>query len=137
MMTLRSSTHWLDGVGIGISSLCIVHCLLVPIAIALSPVWSTWLTLPEDMHLWLLALALPFSGIVLWRASKRYPHTKLSLGLGVAGLALMSAGIFIEREIAEVAVTTAGAGLVAIAHLRNWRCRGHQARTDHRSSASR
>lgn len=136
-MTQQTSSSWLDGVGVGISGLCILHCLLLPLIIALAPVWSSWLALPEDLHVWLLAMALPFSGIVLWRASKRYTRTKASLGLGVAGLALMSAGIFIEREIAEVAVTTAGAILVAIAHLRNWRCRGHQVSTRRHSSANR
>lgn len=135
-MTQQTSSYWLDGVGVGISGLCILHCLLLPLIIALAPAWSSWLALPEDLHVWLLAMALPFSGIVLWRASKRYTRTKVSLGLGVAGLALMSVGIFVEKENAEVFLTTAGAGLVAIAHLRNWRCRGHQVSTRRRSSAN-
>ncbi|WP_282099727.1 hypothetical protein [Qipengyuania qiaonensis] len=37
----------------------------------------------------------------------------------LAGLAIMAVGIFAEQEIAEVALTSFGAVLVAIAHLRN------------------
>ncbi|KLE33557.1 MerC domain-containing protein [Aurantiacibacter gangjinensis] len=119
-MTLRRQANWLDGIGITISSICIVHCLLPPVIIALSPAWSTWLDLPEDLHPLLVAIALPFSGTVLWKAAKRSPHAQLSLGLGMVGLASMVFGLFAKSDAIEVATTSVGAILVAMAHLRNW-----------------
>ena len=125
-MTSKAQARWLDGVGIGISSVCMIHCLFLPLIIVLSPAWSSWLDIPEDIHPWLLALALPFSGTVLWRAASAFPRAKLSLALGLTGLAMMSAALFIEREKVEIAMTSIGALLVASAHLRNWRSREHR-----------
>lgn len=125
-MALRKQASWLDGIGIGISSVCIVHCLLLPLIIALSPAWSAWLDMPDELHPWLLARALPFSGIVLGKAARNSSRARLSLAMGVAGLAIMSIGLLAKSEMAEIAVTSGGAMLVAIAHLRNWRCREHR-----------
>ncbi|MDG6077708.1 MerC domain-containing protein [Erythrobacter litoralis] len=125
-MRARRASSWLDGIGIGISSLCVVHCLLLPLVIALSPAWSAWLNLPESIHLWILIVALPFSGTVLWRSAQNSARGRASFGIGMMGLMLMGAGLFAEREIVEVAITISGASLVAMAHLRNWRCPGRR-----------
>jgi len=42
-MDSASRTHWMDWdrLGIGLSALCAVHCLLTPVVLSLLPLWHT------------------------------------------------------------------------------------------------
>jgi hypothetical protein len=114
----------MDGLAIGVSFACIVHCLALPAVIALLPAWSAWLDLPEAIHIWVLAFALPFSLAVLLRsARKRWRFGPL--WFGIAGLALMCAGLAVSDHNAETVITSLGAALLAAAHVMNWRNRSH------------
>lgn len=117
--------NWFDGIAIGISMACMVHCLILPLIVALMPAWSRWLDVPESFHLLVLLSAVPLSTMVLWRASCRLTRGRLPFALGMAGLGLMGAGVAIEGWSIEPAVTTVGALSLAAAHLINWRRRAH------------
>lgn len=109
----------LDSIAITVSFACLVHCLALPVLVALLPVWSAWLDVPEAFHVWVLAFAAPFSLTVLIRAAKGRARF-VPLWMGVAGLAIMTLGLIV-REAFEPPVTSLGAGLLAWAHIRNWR----------------
>ena len=128
MMQDRKQAGWLDLMGIGISGACLAHCLLLPLIVAFAPAWSHLLDLPANVHGWILALALPFSGSVLWSDARRSLSARRSLAIGLAGLGLMTVGIFATPELLEIVLTSCGGIMVATAHLRNWRCRrsGHR-----------
>lgn len=112
----------LDGIAIGVSFTCMVHCLALPALVALLPAWSAWLDVPEAFHVWVLAFALPFSLAVLLRASRgRWWFGPLWLGIG--GLALMGLGLALRDPLIEPIVTSLGAVLLAAGHLVNWRLR--------------
>jgi len=117
----------LDGLAIGVSLTCLVHCLALPLLIALLPAWSAWLDVPEAFHAWIIAFAAPFSLAILLRAARGrlwFPP----LWLGLAGLGIMALGLGVHHPAMEAAVTSAGALILAAAHIANWRRRAHPGR---------
>jgi len=110
----------LDRWGMILSSVCLVHCLALPVAAALLPI----LALPAESHEWvhplLIGLALPVTGTAMirgWRAHRR----RGPLLLGMVGLGMIGAAIFQHGTLAESALTLCGGLIVASAHVMNWR----------------
>lgn len=110
----------LDKAAIWLSALCLIHCLSVPLAFLLAPSISGWLDATETQTHWLLfGLAVPISGIALYRGYKRQPNT-LTVSTGVIGLALMLLAVLhLLGEAFEITLTTLGVVLVMVAHIRN------------------
>ncbi|WP_066681603.1 MerC domain-containing protein [Sphingomonas sp. CCH9-E2] len=115
---------WFDGLAVGASVLCLIHCLALPIVIAALPALAARLDLGEGFHLGVLAFALPVSAVALGEGWRR--HRGLTpLFVGAAGLVLLAAGLAFEEWVAvETGVTVAGSLLLAGAHVANWRGRG-------------
>lgn len=116
--------NMMDSVAIGVSFACLVHCLALPLIIALLPAWSAWLDVPEAFHVWILVFAAPFSLTVLLRAA-RGRLWFAPLWLGIAGLVAMGLALLAGNTTMETVVTTIGGILLASAHLMNWRRRVH------------
>jgi hypothetical protein len=122
MAQLKVRENVLDTIAIGISVTCLVHCLALPVLIALLPVWSAWLDVPESFHAWLIAFALPFSLGILWQAARRQSWF-VAVWLGVGGLALMAGALAVSSATMEAVVTSLGSLMLAAAHFMNWRRR--------------
>lgn len=120
-------TRWLDRSAIGLSGLCLVHCLAFPVIVALLPAMAPILPQQPWVHSAILATALPLAGFALWRGWRR--HRDLRPGfLGVVGLYLMGAGLALgEGRLMETVLTVIGGLLLASAHALNWRL-DHDAR---------
>lgn len=114
---------WFDGLAVGASALCLLHCLGLPILIAALPALAGRLDLGDGFHLGVLAFALPVSAYALGEGWRR--HRGLTpLFVGAAGLALLALGLAFEAwAVVETGVTVAGSLLLAGAHLANWRGR--------------
>ena len=114
---------WFDGLAVGASVLCLIHCLALPIVIAALPALAARLDLGEGFHLGVLAFALPVSAVALGEGWRR--HRGLTpLFVGAAGLTFLAAGLAFEEWVAvETGVTVAGSLLLAGAHVANWRGR--------------
>lgn len=118
----------LDGMGIAISGLCLVHCLAVPVGSALLPLVAHSIALPEWMHLALLSAALPVAATALWQGWRRHRQAAAA-AVGAAGLVLLGVGLAFHEglvgaadpELADRIATAMGALLLAGAHWRNWR----------------
>jgi len=118
-----SQVDWMERAAIGASLACLVHCLALPLLIALLPVLSAILYVPEAFHLWVLGLAVPSAGFALWQGRSRH-GARHPLIMGACGLVLLAAGALLLGETAwEAPVTTAGSVLLASAHIINWRLR--------------
>ena len=103
--------------GMGLSALCLVHCIALPWLLASVPVVML-AALPEGLreNEWLhAALILPVllvSGPVLLRASSG----RWQIGLVLAAFAALIGGLFIGSEVGEQALTVTGAALLLAAH---------------------
>lgn len=117
----------LDGFAVAISTLCLLHCLALPVALTLLPaLGTTWLA-DERLHLWLLLFVLPSSSVALGLGCRRHRSIAVA-GRGAAGLTLLAATALLVGpawgEAAERILTAVAACLVASAHVGNYRlCR--------------
>ncbi len=112
---------WLDGIGIGLSSLCLAHCLLLPLAIVAIPAISVGILASEWVHWLLLALALPISLYAFWRGRRHHQQWQPG-AFGLTGLALMLCAVALPvGEIMETVLTVIGAILLATGHVVNQR----------------
>lgn len=115
---MKSSVpHLLDGSAIGLSGLCLIHCLALPMAAAFAPLLGVW-SEAEWVHLTFVLLAAPLSVGALLLTRRRRP---VAIALAATGLALMAAAL--SYPDAETLMTVAGGLTLACAHLVNWRGR--------------
>jgi len=120
----------LEGLAMGLSIGCLVHCLALPLVIALLPATARWLDLPESFHLWVLLTALPISLFILLSSCRRHGD-HMPLLMGTNGLTLMACALLVPDQVMETMVTSIGALLLAGAHFVNWRLRSrHRHRED-------
>lgn len=103
----------------GLSTLCLLHCLALPLLVSLMPL----ATLPAESHLLHQVLALaavPVSLRVVWKAQS-VPGNGLFIAAAVSGLTLLLVAAFVEpAEAYEEPVTVVGGLLLASAHLWHW-----------------
>ena len=114
----------LDSLAIVLSSLCIVHCLFLPLFTAVLPVLAIGAE-QEWIHQLLALMAVPVSGMAILKSwTGRYaPFILASL---LTGITLLILGAFwIEQEAAETIATVAGAVLLTIGHGLRWRYHRH------------
>lgn len=127
MSTRTGGVPLFDLSAISLSGLCLVHCLALPVLAAFLPVFGAWAH-AEWVHLLFAAMAVPLTGLALWRVHRRRPLPLPLRVLAVAGLAGLVAGAFGWPDAAmETPVTVAGSLMLVSAHLWNWRrmSRGH------------
>lgn len=115
----------MDGIGIALSGVCLVHCLIVPIAMTLLPVISqmsalAWLHDNAWFHLAMLLPILLISGPVLMRGAQ---HNARIGYIGGGGLGLLCAAVFMSSAAMEQMVTTIGTIAMITAHILNIRGR--------------
>lgn len=109
----------LDRVGITLSGLCLVHCLLGLVLVAVLGVGGEWLLAPV-IHRAGLALAIGIGIVTIGLGVMR--HGRLGpLFLAAAGLSLMAGGLFVEHGVKEATLTIVGVVLLASAHILNLR----------------
>ena len=121
---MENSTIKIDKAAIGLSLLCVVHCVLTPIAIVMFPAVGATVLDDERFHDALVLFVLPISIYSLGLGYRKHRHRQILL-LGFIGLFLMSLisilGEAILGEIREAVLTMIGATIVAVAHFRNFK----------------
>ncbi|WP_161956895.1 MerC domain-containing protein [Sphingosinithalassobacter portus] len=125
---------WIERIALGGSLLCLIHCLVLPLAIALLPALGDAAHLPHTTHRWLLAFVVPATGLALFSGLRR--HRRFApVVTGLIGIALLAIAAFPLLETRwETLLTVAGSLIIATAHLANWRMRhqsGPPARCDY------
>jgi thiol:disulfide interchange protein len=121
----RLEPSHLDKWGIAISSICLVHCLALPIIIALLPALTS--IIPSDgwVHGILIGFAFPVTGLALWRGYRQHQdiHLLIMGGLGLTCIAL--ALVYTDNRTADVSMTLFGGLLIVVAHTLNLRAHRH------------
>lgn len=114
-----------DSLAISASTVCLVHCLVLPLLLVLVPTLAAFLTIPESFHLWALAFAVPTSLLALGLGYRRHHQAAPGL-IALAGLGFLAAGVFLApSEILEMLITVLGSTLLSVGHVLNWRSLGH------------
>lgn len=116
-----------DKTAIGLSLLCTLHCLAMPLAAVLLPT-SAAMTLEDELfHHWILIAVFPVSAYALTMGCKKHKHYRLLAvgGIGLFILAVAAVGGHDRLgEIWEKTLTVIGATTIALGHLWNYRlCR--------------
>ena len=124
---MRLTQEYSDKTAISLSALCLAHCLLVPSFLVFLSGYVSLSYNNELIHYVLLFIAIPVSLYALItgvRNHKSYAYLYTGLA-GITALILaVTLGAQIWGETGEKALTTIGAILVAISHLKNYRlCR--------------
>ena len=112
----------LEGICLGLSGICILHCIAIPLIAFTFPTSGGLLIASENVFHWiLLCLAIPISGFAFWYSSQRHQATG-TLILGSIGLLIMFVGAsHLFGHEYEIALTVTGVIAVSIAHMKNLR----------------
>lgn len=112
-----------DLAGVVLSGICLLHCTLLPLLLALLPVVGAHYHGDERLHMLVTVLVVPVAVLALALGFRRHGQAWIP-ALGALGLVLiLAAPVYHETlgELLEGAVTAVGGlGLVA-AHLANRR----------------
>lgn len=109
----------LDRIGMMLSGLCAVHCVLGIVLVSFLGLGGGALLSPE-IHRVGLVLAIVVGIATIGLGALR--HGALGpLAMGTAGIALMASAIAVGHGLSEAVLTIAGVALVALAHMRNLR----------------
>ncbi|MAV75808.1 MAG: hypothetical protein CL691_04235 [Cellvibrionales bacterium] len=108
---------------IALSSLCIAHCLLVPLLLIFSPSLSIYFA-EDSSHYWMLFAVLPISFFSLFIGCKK--HKNLGVGILIlSGLILLIFSVLFGHdflgEILEKFSIFIASTLLILGHLKNYR----------------
>jgi len=116
---LRASS---DYIGIGLSLLCLIHCLAFPVLISFAPAMLRGLPGDDVTHR-SLAVAIAFVGFLAFRSGYRVHRRRWVLAGFVTGLLLVSVAAILGDAVitgyGEAAITVSGSLLLVTAHLVN------------------
>ena len=109
----------LDLYAVGLSTLCLLHCVALPVLVALMPV-AAQAAESELVHQVLVLVAVPVSLRVIWK-TRPVKDNRLFVGAALAGLGMLLLAAFVEAVSAyEEPVTIVGAMLLGSAHIWHW-----------------
>lgn len=112
-----------DKLSIGLSIACSIHCLALPVILALLPSLTALQLDNEEFHIWMVMAVLPISLFSLFVGCNKHKDYKL-LAFGAVGLAFLVMALLLEDaigEIGEKAFTLIGSIIIALVHFRNFR----------------
>jgi hypothetical protein len=132
----RGVSSALDASAVGLSALCLVHCLALPLLALALPLAASWAR-AEWVHVLFVSLAAPIALLALIDWSTLRPFSWRLIALAGAGLGLMLAGA-VEFPTAgwERPLTVLGGLILASAHIFNWRRRHDHSRSREAPSPS-
>ena len=109
----------LDMFAVSLSTLCVLHCVALPVLLALMPA-AAQAAENELVHRVLVLAAVPVSLRVVWKALP-VEGNRLFVSAALGGLGLLLVGAFIEAVSRyEQPITVVGGVLLGSAHLWHW-----------------
>ncbi len=113
-----------DKTAIGLSILCAIHCLFLPLIVTLAPASQSFALADESFHQFLIWGIIPISVFALAMGCRRHKSLHVSY-FGAAGLGLLTLTVLLGHnvlgEFGEKFLTLIGGALVAYGHLCNCR----------------
>ena len=115
---MKSTSSWFDRGAIGVSILCMVHCLAMPLLAVLFPL-GVFAALAENHWHWLfLGLAAPISLLAFLRTNAHVRDNKFAFGVGL-GILLLAIGVWVHEHELQIVFSVLGALSLLAAHLHN------------------
>jgi len=116
------TTELLDRTGILLSGLCVVHCLALPLLIAVAPFLGQFAE--GHLHAQMLVIVLPLSTGALVLGFRRHRNRQIIIA-GLVGMLLLTLGGTVMHAqfgiVADRLFTMSGAIVLAISHWFNSR----------------
>ena len=117
-----------DKVSIGISALCLLHCLLFPSFMVLLSSFISVSLNSELIHYMLLLLVVPVSSFALIVGLNNHKNSFIFF-IGLLGLAILVSALLIELPITiisgEILLTIIGSILITFSHYKNYKLCDH------------
>ena len=117
---MSKSTNWLDGTAVGLSALCLIHCLALPLLVAGLPFLAQFSE--GHLHAQMLVVVLPLSVVALGLGFRHHRSGQI-IAAGVVGMALLTIGATVAHSqlglTADRTFTIFGALILASAHYYN------------------
>lgn len=118
-----SASRLLDRIAISLSAICIVHCLAVPLAVAILPIALLGLGGESHFHAAILWLVVPVSVVGLIMGFREHHRARIA-ATGVLGMAIIAyASVYGHGQwpfSIEIIVSLLGSLLLAGAHWANF-----------------
>jgi len=118
MLQLSIPTHRLDRLAIGLSGLCVVHCLGTTIVLAILASAGGMLGAPI-IHEIGLSLAMLLGALSLGKGIFEHGYTMPS-AVGGLGLGVMAGALTLPHDGTEALYTVIGVGILALGHRLNF-----------------
>ncbi|MGB3722474.1 MAG: MerC domain-containing protein [Pacificimonas sp.] len=115
----RGINSFFDRIAIGLSGLCLVHCLFGALFVAVLSASGSAL-FGHDVHRWGLAIAVPLAILGLVGGAMSHGRWQ-AVAVGGFGIGAMAAALIAGHGPREVVLTILGVVLVGIAHALNIR----------------
>ena len=127
-----------DKTAIGLSLICALHCLVLPLMVILLPSAVALRVEDEAFHYWMVVAVVPLSLYALTLGCKTHRRYPIAL-VGVSGLLVLCSTVILGHELlgdtGEKALTLLGASLVASGHFWNYRRCSEQVKCECSESA--
>lgn len=118
-----SITRRLDRIAMGISGLCVVHCVATALLLGLLASVGGILGRPI-IHEVGLTIAMILGAVALGRGAREHGFL-LPGAVGLAGLALMAYALTLRETALEPVCTIGGVTILALGHRLNWMAAEH------------
>lgn len=122
LINLNKSAHAdkrADMAGAVMSGICVVHCVLLPLALVALGIDGAFVHGPGWLHWLLLVMALPVSFVAFALGIARHQHMAPIIA-GTVGFLVMGAGAMLDAGTTATALSVGGGLVVMVAHYRNW-----------------
>lgn len=119
---MNSLSTSIDKAAIGLSLICAVHCLALPVALVMLPALAATTFGDEHFHRWMLLVVLPTGLVALTMGCRQHRNVSV-MATGLLGLTILTLALLFGHtwlgEAWEKAASLTGASLIALGHLRN------------------
>jgi len=114
--------RWWDKLGITLSLVCLVHCLALPLVIALLPLFAAQWLQANGFHMAMAIALLPVALLAVLPGLRMHGRRSVAAAMA-AGLSLLSTAAFAGEMLLTqewvVALTVAGGTILVAAHAVN------------------
>jgi hypothetical protein len=122
--TDKSKPGFWDRVGIALSGICAIHCLLVPVIVALIPLWPAFEEFHEYTHL-IFFIAIAPAVFLSLRSKHKSPKITMLLILGLFLIFLAWYFNEVFGEYGEAGITLVGSALLITGHWLNYKSKSN------------